>query len=169
MVSKVYENDRGNAKPLSELCVAPAIGKVESATRMIDFQPGQRDDIAIDMTPMIDCVFQLLIFFLLSSSFLAPSVKLQLPRASADPPTAVETVIVTLDAAGRLFVNKAVVSRDSLAEALHGEWAGRKDRTVMLRADRGLPYEKVLDALLAVQRAGSTHVHLAYEDDRRTP
>lgn len=133
---------------------------------MMEFRRRKRSDIGIDMTPMIDCVFQLLIFFLLSSAFLTPAVGLQLPRASAETASPPSAIFVTVDAAGQMFLNTAPVSREELPGRLLAEFRGKEKREVVLRADRALPYEKVVDALLAVQRAGGTQVHLAYEDAR---
>ncbi|GIW82759.1 MAG: hypothetical protein KatS3mg105_4566 [Gemmatales bacterium] len=119
----------------------------------------------LDMTPMIDCVFLLLIFFLLSSSFLSPSTRLSLPRAQADSQKPLPGIIVTLSKKQELFINKSKITRQELAARLRQEIALRDKPEVVLRADRSLEYEKILDVLLAIQRAGCQEVHLAYEPE----
>lgn len=134
---------------------------------MIDFHRRRKLDPNIDMTPMIDTLLQLFVVFLLSMSFIASAVRLDLPHASAQQ-TAPETpVVVAIDASGQWFVNNEPVSKDQLAGRL-GPLLGKADkREVMLRADRTLQYDKVLDALVEIQRAGASNVVLAYELDGR--
>jgi biopolymer transport protein ExbD len=130
----------------------------------MQFRPQQQPDFAIDMTPMIDCVFQLLIFFLLSSSFVTPAVQLELPRSDAEQPKAHAQVVVTLDAAGALFLNKEAVDRDRLHTSLKGLLRDDSKKPVTVRADKRLEYQKVLETILLVQQAGATRVRLAYEE-----
>lgn len=136
---------------------------------MLKFDDPPPSEISIDMTPMIDCVFQLLIFFLLSSSFLTPSVRLQLPKASPERSAPVDSVIVTLDASGQLFVNHERIAPAMLRDHLRRSQAHTGKQAVILRADRAQPYEKVLEVLVAIQQAGGRQLHLAYEEnaDRR--
>jgi biopolymer transport protein ExbD len=131
----------------------------------MQFRESRRGDIGLDMTPMIDCVFQLLIFFLLASSFLTPSVQLSLPKVSADRQAhPEEAIIVTLDAAHQLFINKEPANPEGLRDRLAGLLRQRgRQAAVILKADRSIPYEKVLETLVSIQKAGSAQVHLAYE------
>src|SRR5262245_30481746 len=129
----------------------------------MEFQRRRKTDTNIDMTPMIDTLLQLFVVFMLNMSFLASAVRLNLPRASAEQPAAADPIVVSLDAAARIFVNNEPVSRDELRVRLPALLSKSKERKVVLRADRGLRYEKVLEVLVAVQQAGGGHVSLAYE------
>ena len=136
---------------------------------MLEFRRHRRSEIGIDMTPMIDCVFQLLIFFLLSSSFLTPAVRLNLPRASADRAEKVETIVVSLDASGQLLLDREPIGRETLRERLRARFQNTTQRLVTLRADRALPYEKVLGVLVVIQQAGASQVRLAHEAREKSP
>lgn len=127
----------------------------------------KRPEIAIDMTPMIDCVFQLLIFFLLSSSFLSPSVKLKLPRVDSNENRDPDRVVVTIDAATRVFLNQQEVDRVDLPRRLRSELERAERKDVTLRADGSLPYEKVLEMLVAIRGAGGSEVHLVHETEKK--
>lgn len=131
---------------------------------MKPYQPS-RLDFNLDMTPMIDCVFQLLIFFLLSSSFLTPAVRLDLPDGSGKPDKPPETVMVTLSSAGELFIDKQPVEKNRLQEHLSALFQQGRPKTVTLRADKELKYETILQTILKLRQAGAVKVRLAFEDN----
>lgn len=132
----------------------------------MDFRTRKRGQAGFDMTPMVDCVFQLLIFFLLSSSFLTPALNLKLPRAQASQPSPTVPVVVSLDADERVLVNQQVVARSQLHRHLTDLFAKNEKREAVLRAHKGLAYEKIFEVLQTIQRAGGAQVHLAYEGER---
>jgi biopolymer transport protein ExbD len=130
----------------------------------MQFRPRRRPEFAVDMTPMIDCVFQLLIFFLLSSSFVTPAVRLQLPRSSVPQPKDLPHIVVSLDAGGALYLNKEAIDRERLPSRLREMLAPDPSQPITVRADSRLEYRKVLDTILLVQQAGGAHLRLAYEE-----
>lgn len=133
----------------------------------MDFRSGKRGSgMGIDMAPMIDCVFQLLVFFLLSSSFLTPALNLKLPRAQGSQPGPAVPIAVSLDAEGRLLVNQEVVAKNKLREHLAALFGRQNQHEVVLRAHKNLAYETVVGVIQTIQRAGGQQVHLAYEGDR---
>ena len=133
----------------------------------MEFRTSKRQSgMGIDMTPMIDCVFQLLIFFLLSSSFMTPALNLKLPRARADQPNPAIPITVSLDADQRIHVNKELVAKENLGPLLTAEFVRLDKREAIVRAHKGLAYEKVFDVIKIIQRAGGAQVHLAYEGER---
>jgi biopolymer transport protein TolR len=135
----------------------------------MEFHRRRKVDARLDMTPMIDTLLQLFVVFLLNMSFLASAVRLNLPRASAAETAPAEAIVVSLDASNRLFLNNEPVTRAELRERLLARLQQSKERRVVLRADRTLPYERVLETLIAVQQAGVARVHLAYEEVGRGP
>ena len=68
----------------------------------------RKPQMKMEMSPLIDCIFQLLIFFMLSSTFLTPSIPLSLPTAAAGGPPQSQQVIITLDAEGKVFLNNGI-------------------------------------------------------------
>ena len=123
----------------------------------------RRSSLSMDMTPMIDCVFQLLIFFMLSSTFLTPSLELTLPKAASDELPEQEEVIVSLDAEGKVFVNQTEVQITGLREALEPVVAKSKKKIVTIRGDEGMRYEWFVKALAAAEASGAAHVNVAHE------
>ncbi len=125
----------------------------------------RRIDATIDMTPMIDTLLQLFVVFLLSMSFVASAVRLDLPQASLQPKQADAPVAVSIDAAGNWFVNNEAVARDQLRFRLEAHFAQGNKREVLLRADRTLLYEKILEVMGEIQRSGASNIMLAYDQN----
>lgn len=73
----------------------------------------------IDMTPMLDIVFQLILFFLVSTTFaMLPGIKLQLPQSHTSESTAMQGITITAQSDGKLFFNDKQVDMISLGEEL---------------------------------------------------
>lgn len=117
----------------------------------------------LDMTPMIDCVFQLLIFFMLSSSFLTPSLKLTLPEATSQAPPEHDEVYVSIDARGDVFVNHERVAIAQLGERLRPLVAESEKKIVSIRGDESMRYEFFVKVLDAAQASGAAHVSVAHD------
>jgi biopolymer transport protein TolR len=129
----------------------------------MEFQRRRKVDSHIDMTPMIDTLLQLFVTFLLSMSFAASAVRLDLPRASASQVAPPDSITVSYDGAQQLFLNDERVSPAELQNRLPALLQKTEERKVVLRADRGLPYEKVLEVMVQIQQAGASHIRLAYD------
>jgi len=117
----------------------------------------------IDMTPMIDCVFQLLIFFMLSSSFQAPMVQLALPQAVTKDADQLTEIVVTVDAKGQYYINRIQVVPERLEEELRPHIAQSKRRVVTFRGDKDMPYQHFVRALDAARAAGAVHLDVLHE------
>jgi biopolymer transport protein ExbD len=124
----------------------------------------QEDAPDIGLTPLIDVVFQLLLFFMLTSTFAAPAMEIALPRMDAAAPAEeAEQVTVGLDSAGRLQVDGSEVTEAGLGRALEASMTRAGTRAVFLRADGDVPYEKVLQLMRSLGEAGCAHINFVYE------
>jgi len=113
----------------------------------------------INMTPLIDVMLVLLVIFMLAAPLMASSIKLELPQAAAaqadQTPVAVR---LQLDRGGQVFVDDRAVSATELASVL-AQAASRNPATeVQLRADRAVPYGRVVEVMGAAQHAGLTRI-----------
>lgn len=117
----------------------------------------------LDMAPLIDVVFLLLIFFMLTSSFLQPSIPLALPQAAAadEPPPA--PVFVSVDESGLIYVNQEPVARAEFIAKLGAVLAGRDDQTVNFRGDRTMPYEVFVALMAEARQAGAVQFNIVHE------
>ena len=131
----------------------------------MEFPRRRRIDAGIDMTPMIDTLLQLFVTFLLSMTFVGSAVRLDLPKATAGPAAPATPLVVSLDAAHRIFLDQEPIPPGALRSRLTASLEKDRERTVILRADQTLPYKDVLKALVEIGQAGATNVHLAYEGE----
>lgn len=116
------------------------------------------DDDEIDITPMLDCVFLLLLFFMLTSSFIeeVDVVKITLPKA--DHPSKVSrdwTVSVSIAADGKIFYQgKPLDHLDALLDKLKDRNARTKSRSVVLRCDARSEYQLYMQVKNVLKLAG---------------
>jgi len=111
-----------------------------------------------DLTPMIDCVFQLLIFFLVATRFAEEERELDvlLPEASeAQAITAKpRETFINIDEQGRYFVSGKFITLDELQQALQQVWVNNPGRaSVIIRADKRCRWEPIVAAMNACTKA----------------
>lgn len=121
----------------------------------------------LDMTPLIDMVFNLLIFFAVTTSVAssAAAMKVNLPKAEA----AVRqnsSLVISLSREGRLEVGEEEISWDSLHSRLERVRKSNPDTAVIVRADKGVIYEGVVRILDEVKQAGLNDLSLAVVKER---
>ncbi|MGQ7844983.1 ExbD/TolR family protein [Granulosicoccus sp. 3-233] len=130
------------------------------------FKREPREELELNLTPLIDVVFLLLIFFMVSTTFQKESeISLQLPRASDTETQAPEERIeVVINAAGRYFINdQELVKTDvaSLQNALYEVSGGKRDLPLTIRADAQAPHQSVVTAMDAAGQLGMLRMSIA--------
>jgi biopolymer transport protein ExbD len=126
-------------------------------------QGKKRSDLLVDLTPMIDVVFLMLIFFMVSTSFTASnSIKLDLPQSKAQAANKeVEQVTVSIDANGRLFVQDELVEDGDLRRCVLNVSKGDPNMRVVLRADAEAKHKRVVYVLDTIRELGMGKVGIA--------
>ena len=130
------------------------------------FQRTAPEELELNLTPLIDVVFLLLIFFMVSTTFQKESqISLQLPRASDAPvPEVADTVEIVINAAGTFYVNdQELVQNDiaTLQNALYEVSGGDRDLPLSIRADAQTPHQSVVVAMDAAARLGMLRMSIA--------
>ena len=123
----------------------------------------RRPSIRMELSPLIDCIFQLLIFFMLSSTFLTPAIQLTLPSATAGTSQNDLEIIITLNKDGDIYLNNAQTSLISLQTELQRMLTETEHKSVTIRGDQDMPYSAFLDALDIAKRSGAVHVNVAHQ------
>lgn len=132
----------------------------------MNLQPGSEDEPDVNLTPLIDVVFLLLIFFMVSTTFEQQSrIQIELPEATADA-TAQEddTLEILVDAQGRYFIgDQQVINSElkTLKTAIRKAAGNRGELPVTIRADANTPHQAVIRVLDATSQLGLTHISLA--------
>ena len=132
----------------------------------MNLQPGNEDEPDINLTPLIDVVFLLLIFFMVSTTFEHQSrIKIELPEATAEQTAAEEeTLEIIIDAQGQYFIGEQqVVNTElkTLKTAISKAVGDREAMPVTIRADANTPHQAVVRALDATSQLGLTSISLA--------
>ena len=118
---------------------------------------------AVELTPLIDVVFLLLIFFMASTTFLRGSrLAIELPQAAGEGASSAPEVEVRVDADGRYAVNGRLLPDDAL-DALRQALAAAADggHRVVVAADARTPHQAVVRVLDAARRNGLTDIRIA--------
>jgi len=120
----------------------------------------------INLTPLIDVVFLLLIFFMVSTTFKRDAeLQVELPEASAQPAAQErETLEIVIDAQGRYFIDdRELVNRkpETVRRALEKLAGDRRDVPLVIRADAETPHQAVVTAMDAAGQLGFKRLSIA--------
>ena len=117
------------------------------------------DPVPVDIAPMIDVVFQQLIYFMLTSSFvLYPGIRVNLPKAETAKNLSISTVVITLTKEHVIYWDEAVITLKELRRKLREAGGGKP---VLIRADRHAYVEKLIELWDLCRDAGYHEVHIA--------
>ena len=114
----------------------------------------------IDIAPLIDCVFLLLIFFMLTSNFiLQPGIRVQLPRAVTSEVIDSENIVITITAQDLFFLQDKPIQVSALHERLKA--AARDKAHILIKADRGASVGRVVEIWDLCRELGIAQVNIA--------
>lgn len=122
----------------------------------------------LNMTPLIDCVFLLLIFFMVTTVFKQPySLQVVLPEAQQGVIVEEKKLVATITEDGRMEINRHLVTLDNLEQVLLREKEGTRSLTLVVRTDQETPHKYLLDLFEVAKRVGIEKIPLATEDLRK--
>ena len=134
-------------------------------------EAGSSQAVELNLTPLVDVVFALLIIFMVSSAAMiedgrmdvaAGQVDLALPSGETKPsPQDTTELIVQVDADGNLFEAGDAMDRTTLARTIVERIANEPSLHVRIEADRALPYQQVMELITHLQSIGVRNVGLA--------
>jgi len=125
-----------------------------------------RYQVQTPLTALIDIVFLLLIYFLLTTNFMVDEgIKIKLPHARASAPQTEETITVYVDRDGRSYLNNQEIDVGNLFTRLKKMIGGQENKLVVVRADRATVLNKVVKVMDIAKTAGAGRLCLATEKD----
>jgi biopolymer transport protein ExbD len=107
-----------------------------------------------DLTPMIDMVFILLVFFLLTSVTVLPIIDLELPPSDSEETAEEIELIITIDESGSVTVNREPVAMNKLSAHLKELSKTVTIKEIIVRADKKLPFGTVVEVMDIARGAG---------------
>ena len=127
----------------------------------------RKDDVEIDMAPMIDMVFLLLIFFMVASVVVTEKIDISLPESQAAkvPEDIKGRVVLSVDANDQIYFGMVPVTIDELKEIVAAELDLDPNLRLMIRADERVVYETSKKIMMACGEVGATDlIYATFEE-----
>lgn len=118
----------------------------------------------INVTPLVDVMLVLLVIFMVTAPMMQQGVQVNLPKADTKAMApAEESVVVSVDKGGKIFVDKEEVPAADLRKRLSAMFVTRAKKEVFLKADAGVPYGEVVRAMADIKGAGIERLGMVTE------
>jgi biopolymer transport protein TolR len=118
----------------------------------------------INVVPYIDVMLVLLIIFMVTAPLLSQGIKVDLPRAAAEPIQSerLDPLILSVDPAGQFFMNlgddRTPLTNERVLEIATAALTREPERPVLVKADRAVEYGRVVEGMVLLQQAGARKV-----------
>ena len=130
----------------------------------------RKNKIVINITSLIDVIFLLLIFFLVTSTFSEqPALRIDLPRAASSGIARREEMVLSVTREGNFFLDQEPVDRGRLPELLAAAARGREEPTLVLKADRQVTYGLIVELMDISRQAGLENIVALTAGEGRDP
>lgn len=121
----------------------------------------------INITPFTDVVLVLLVIFMITTPIILQSgIKVQLPRASSAEAESSKNVVISIDTAGNIFVEKRKIPLDGLKEELTAVLGSKPDSAIIIKGDKEVKYDTVIQVLDTAKQCGAKKFALGVEVKR---
>lgn len=118
----------------------------------------------IDIAPLIDMVFQLLIFFMLTSSFIMqPGIKVNLPKAVTSEVVKYENIELLVSSENVIYLNGKVVNTQEIKALI--KQAAKRQQSILIKADRRASLGRVVEIWDLCRDLGVTQVNIATDQE----
>lgn len=118
----------------------------------------------INVTPLVDVMLVLLVIFMVTAPMMQQGVQVNLPKADTKAMTpAEESVIVSVDKNGKVFIDKEEIPSGNLRKRLATMFVTRAKKEVFLKADAGVPYGEVVRTMADIKGAGIERLGMVTE------
>lgn len=136
----------------------------------MNFKHARREDARVDLTPLIDIIFQLVLFFMVSTTFIsAPGIQVDLPRSSAQTYLQEQDdVNIWLTRDGEVYVNDQAVDWSGLDARLSNA-AADPETLVIIKADQGVLHGRVVRVMDLARNKGLTRLAIATDPGTSEP
>jgi biopolymer transport protein ExbD len=121
----------------------------------------------VDLIPMIDVIFQLVVFFMVSSTFIiTPGIPLELPDSTTAEPVVLTELIVTIISEDELYFNEERTNLAEFSNVLSSESANVEEniQNVIIEGDRKASYSLMVDVLDILRENGFSGINLKMRD-----
>ncbi len=118
----------------------------------------------INVTPLVDVMLVLLVIFMVTAPMMQQGVQVNLPKAETKAlPAQEESVIVSVEKSGRVFINSTEIPAGDLRAKLSDMFSSRSKKEVFLKADKDVPYGDVVRTMAEIKGAGIERLGMVTE------
>lgn len=135
----------------------------------MQFRRRLKPQVNVNLVPMIDVVFQLVVFFMVSSTFiLTPGISIIFPSSTTSEPVVMSKLVVTVVSREEVYFNKEKYGIRELDEKLSSITEEERSdiKTVVLEGDRGISYSLLIEVLDLLRRNGFKGINLRTREIR---
>lgn len=127
--------------------------------RHLELEKGQKE---INITPLVDMVFLLLVFFMLSSSFIVtPGIKINLPKAVTSEVIKEKNIIITVNSDNVIYLDEKPITLSELTNYLSEEVKSKQARPLLIKADKGTQLGAVVKVWDICRMVGISQINIA--------
>ncbi len=126
------------------------------------FKPRKKSNLEINITSLIDIIFILLIFFMVSSTFLKPAIEIKLPVAATEDKNERKRINVYVGSDLSIYLEKELVELDQLQELVAAETSVEPELAVLLYCDKTVVFEAVVKIMDALKLSGVKNVAISH-------
>lgn len=132
----------------------------------MELRKAKKRSLILNLTSLIDVLFLLLIFFMVSTTFLSqPAINLELPKAEHAENVRQTPIVIHIDEYGRVYLNDEPTELPLLQNALSRRLGDAKDKSVVLKADSRVSHGHVVQVLDIIKGAGATKLIMSTEPE----
>lgn len=134
----------------------------------MELRKGKKRSLILNVTSLIDVLFLLLIFFMVSTTFLSqPAINLELPKAQHADNVRQTPIVINMDAYGRVYLNDEPTELPLLENALTRKIRDATDKSVVLKADSRVSHGDVVRILDIIKGSGATKLIVSTEPEAK--
>ena len=109
----------------------------------------------INVTPLVDVMLVLLIIFMVTAPMMMQGVEVNLPQTTVKPiKTREDPLILTVNKKREIYLENYLIKLDGLEKKVKKIFQNRRDKEILLRADKDVPYGFVIKVISRIKRAG---------------
>jgi biopolymer transport protein ExbD len=135
----------------------------------VEFERRKKIKAHLDIAPLIDIVFLLLIFFMLTAHFIKqPGIEITLPTAKTATLEEVEDIIVFISREDKIFLNDKQINIENLRAALEVELEASQKKTVILKADEKINLGLAVKVMDIAKQAGAEGLVISTKEEHQS-
>jgi biopolymer transport protein ExbD len=130
----------------------------------VDIERRKRTNLSMDIAPLVDVVFLLLLFFIMTSRIVSePAIEIRLPESKTAAMRTEDDVVISVTKEGRVFIEQRQTALEDIQSVLGAMTPAAENRSVRIKADKEVALGLVISVVDEVRRAGISRFNIVTE------